>query len=181
MRARCSRTEPAPNAWRKSRGPFGRRSQKKKPHIAARFLGGQGEIRTPVARSAAGLQPAAIVHSATYPFVEGRAPQYSGAPRGLSTAIFVARATKQESFGAPSRTRTGDLPLTRRELYQLSYQGVPETETTHPKVRRRRFRPAVRSTYMRFSPNVFSILRFTRWSALSIDLTWRFSSLAISW
>src|SRR3546814_15592625 len=47
-----------------------------------------------------------------------------------ATTTIVARKcmTKPLADGAGTRVRTGDLPLTRRLLYQLSYAGVRSEE-----------------------------------------------------
>src|SRR5450759_39478 len=72
------------------------------------FIGGQGRIRTSVARSAADLQSAAINHSATCP---------SSKPEpGLPCSPHLP-APECSVSGAGDGTRTRNLPITNRMLY----------------------------------------------------------------
>lgn len=85
------------------------RDKKKAPISRGFSTGGQGEIRTPVARSAAGLQPAAIVHSATYPSLRD-ARLILAAPPGLVNCSLRGRGHEAKVLGP----RAGLEPATFR-------------------------------------------------------------------
>jgi hypothetical protein len=62
----------------------------------------------------------AVTHHASRNRLGGKMqPDWIGDPSGLDTPIAL-----ESGSGAGTRIRTGDLPLTRRLLYQLSYAGM---------------------------------------------------------
>ena len=73
---------------------------------------------------------------------------------------------------ADGRNRTDDQQFTKLPLYQLSYVGARRGLSARAAGVPRQGRS--------ISARFFSILRFTRCSALSIDFTWRLRSRAIS-